>query len=179
MGNFEFDGQKYKNASSHQKEWGTKIISELNLTGAETILDLGCGDGILTKQLADLVPDGRVLGIDASIGMIETAREFEGFNLSFMCLDIAEMEFNNNFDIIFSNAALHWVKDHERLLDSCRTALKPNGVVRFNFAGDGNCSNFYEVIRQVMNEPTYRKYFENFLEKGYCWGWLKVNANGV
>lgn len=119
------------------------------------------------------------MGIDASIGMINTAKELEGLNLSFMCLDIAEMEFNNNFDIIFSNAALHWVKDHERLLDSCRTALKPNGVVRFNFAGDGNCSNFYEVIRQVMNEPTYRKYFENFLEKGYCWGWLKVNAIGV
>lgn len=67
MGKFEFDGEKYKNASSHQKEWGTRIISELTFTGAETILDLGCGDGRLTKQLADLVPEGKVLGIDASI----------------------------------------------------------------------------------------------------------------
>ena len=77
MGNFEFDGQKYKKASAHQKEWGTRIISELCLTGEETILDLGCGDGVLTKQLADMVPRGKVLGIDASVGMIETAKELE------------------------------------------------------------------------------------------------------
>lgn len=159
---FEFDGQKYKNASSHQKEWGTKIISELNLSGSETVLDLGCGDGVLTKQLAELVTNGKVFGIDASVGMIETAKELEGFNLSFMCLDIAEMEFNNIFDLIFSNAALHWVKDHERLWDICCAALKPKGMVRFNFAGDGNCANFYEVIKQVMNEPAYKVYFKNF-----------------
>lgn len=162
MENFEFDGQKYKKASGHQKEWGTRIISELKLTGAESILDLGCGDGVLTKQLADLVPDGKVLGIDASVGMIKTAKELEGLNLSFTCLDINEMEFNNDFDLIFSNAALHWVKDHESFLDSCCNALRSNGVVRFNFAGDGNCANFYEVIRQVINERTYSEYFENF-----------------
>ncbi|MCL6478897.1 MAG: methyltransferase domain-containing protein [Peptococcaceae bacterium] len=167
MGSLEFDGQKYKNASSHQKEWGAQIISGLNLTGAETILDLGCGDGVLTKQLADLVPDGKVIGIDASTGMIETAKELEGFNLSFMRLDINEMDFYNIFDLIFSNAALHWVKDHKRLLDRCRKALKPNGTIRFNFAGDGNCANFQEVIRQVMADPAYREYFDNF-----AWPWF-------
>lgn len=51
MGNFDFDGRKYKTASFHQKEWGTKIVAELSLTGVETILDLGCGDGELTKLL--------------------------------------------------------------------------------------------------------------------------------
>ena len=75
MGNFEFDGQKYKNASTHQKEWGTRIISELNLKGTERILDLGCGDGVLTKLLAEKVPEGKVLGVDASIGMLDTAKE--------------------------------------------------------------------------------------------------------
>lgn len=112
MEKFEFDGQKYKNASTHQKEWGTRIIAELNVKGTESILDLGCGDGVLTKQLADLVPNGKVLGIDASEGMIKTAKELEGFNLSFTCLNMNEMEFDNDFDIIFSNATLHWVKDH-------------------------------------------------------------------
>lgn len=167
MGNFEFDGEKYKKASCHQKEWGTKIVAELKLTGAESILDLGCGDGVLTKQLADLVPAGKVLGIDASDGMIKTAKELEGLNLSFICLDINEMEFNNEFDLIFSNAALHWVEDHERLLVNCRNALSLEGVVRFNFAGDGNCANFYEVIRQVMNEHSFSEYFKNFK-----WPWV-------
>lgn len=111
MGNFEFDGQKYKAASSHQKEWGTRIVAELRLTGSENILDLGCGDGVLTKQLANLVPKGKVLGIDASKGMIETAKELERSNLSFAVQDINDIAFSNEFDLIFSNAALHWVSN--------------------------------------------------------------------
>lgn len=70
---FEFDGEKYKNASTHQKEWANKILGELQFAGNETILDLGCGDGVITNQLAEMVPDGKVLGIDASKGMIKTA----------------------------------------------------------------------------------------------------------
>lgn len=63
MNTFEFDGEKYKKASKHQKEWGNSLISELSLNGNEQILDLGCGDGSLTEQLAQLVPNGSVLGI--------------------------------------------------------------------------------------------------------------------
>jgi len=70
----EFDGKKYEKASAHQREWGTRLISELDLQGTERILDLGCGDGALSAQIADLVPDGEVVGIDASHGMIEAAR---------------------------------------------------------------------------------------------------------
>ena len=73
MNTFEFDGEKYKKASRHQKEWGNSLIAELSLRGNEAILDLGCGDGGLTEELAQAVPEGNVLGIDASAGMIETA----------------------------------------------------------------------------------------------------------
>jgi trans-aconitate 2-methyltransferase len=166
MGNYEFDGEKYKKASAHQQEWGNKIISELTFAGTENILDLGCGDGRLTKRLADLVPKGKVVGIDASVGMINTAREIEQPNLSFICLDINKMDFINQFDLIFSNAALHWVKDHQRLLNSCRKALRAEGRIRLSFAGDGNCSNFFEVIRQVIDDAAYREYFKNFV-----WPW--------
>lgn len=75
MGTFEFDGEKYKKASRHQKEWGNKLISTLQLKGNEAILDLGCGDGTLTKQLFLLAPNGYVIGIDASVGMIKTAKQ--------------------------------------------------------------------------------------------------------
>ncbi len=66
---------------------------------------------------------------------------------------------SSEFDLIFSNAALQWVKDHERLLWNCRKALKPNGVIHFNFAGDGNCSNSFEVVRKVISQSAYSEYF--------------------
>ena len=138
---YEFDGKKYKEASAHQKEWGAKLIQELPVSGTERILDLGCGDGALTSQLAALVtPHGSVVGIDASHGMIETAKAYQTENLSFDVRDINELNFENEFDIIFSNAALHWIKNHEVLLDKVFRALKRGGILRFNFAGDGNCA---------------------------------------
>ena len=80
----EFDGKKYENASAHQKEWGTRLIAELDLHRTERILDLGCGDGSLSAQIADLVPDGEVVGIDASSGMIEAAQSKVRKNLRFL-----------------------------------------------------------------------------------------------
>jgi trans-aconitate 2-methyltransferase len=70
---FEFDGEKYKKASSHQKEWASKIIAEYNFKGDEHIFDIGCGDGNLDLQFAEIVPNGFVLCIDASQGMTDTA----------------------------------------------------------------------------------------------------------
>jgi ubiquinone/menaquinone biosynthesis C-methylase UbiE len=61
----EFDSKKYEQASAHQKEWGAKLIAELDLKGNESVLDLGCGDGVLTTKIAKQLPAGRVLGIDA------------------------------------------------------------------------------------------------------------------
>ena len=158
----EFDGKKYEKASTHQKEWGAKLISELALKGNERVLDLGCGDGTNTVMIADLLPDGKVVGIDASRGMIEAARPKAKDNLKFMLMDIDEMSFSEEFDIIYSNATLHWIKDHVRLLKNVYTALRNGGLVRFNFAGDGNCSHFFKVIRKAMEKEDFSRYFSDF-----------------
>ncbi len=162
MNHFEFDGEKYKQASKHQKEWGNRLISELEFNGNEIILDLGCGDGVLTEQLSALVPNGKVIGIDASAGMIETAKKSEKENLSFICMDINDMAFTNEFDLIFSNAALHWVKNHEKLLKNSFAALKPNGMIRWNFGSEGNCAYFYDTVKTAMKENRYKEYFHHF-----------------
>ncbi len=172
MNTFEFDGEKYKKASKHQKEWGNSLIAELVLNGNEEILDLGCGDGGLTEQLAQLVPDGKVLGIDASEGMIAAAQNRIKSNLMFMQMDINTIDFQNMFDIIFSNAALHWIKNHKRLLQNTFRALKENGVLLWDFAGDGNCSNFFEVIQDKIQSEKYKKYFG-----GFEWPWYMPNKD--
>lgn len=158
----EFDGNKYKEASAHQKEWGAKLICELNIAGSERILDLGCGDGTLTAQLAALAPQGSVLGIDASRGMIDAAMSHVVGNLSFAVRDINDLDFENEFDIVFSNATLHWIKDHDALLGNVHRALKPGGVLKFNFAGNGNCANFFDVVKEAIRLPQFAPHFSAF-----------------
>jgi trans-aconitate methyltransferase len=163
---FEFDGKKYEKASAHQKEWGNNIISEFNLSGNEKILDLGCGNGALTAELAKLVPNGMVLGIDASQGMLKAANEKELPNLTFQLMDINNLNLSEKFDIIFSNATLHWVTDHNRLWCNIKNIISENALIRFNFAADGNCSTFFKVIKQAMVFEEFKKYFSKFV-----WPW--------
>ena len=183
MSAYEFDPKKYQQASNHQKDWGNRLIDELHLHGDEIILDLGCGEGTLTARLATLVPDGGVVGMDSSIQMIQVGKGLETSNLKFICRDIDDLDFIEGFDVIFSNAALHWVTDHDRLLINVHRALRPGGVARFNFAGDGNCSNFFATVRKLMVGPRYSRYFKEFL-----WPWYmptveayeeKVNSTGL
>ena len=74
MGTFEFDGDKYKKASRHQKEWGNSLIGELSLKGKEEILDLGCGDGSLTEYLSQFVPGLSLIHIFIDI-LVEISKE--------------------------------------------------------------------------------------------------------
>lgn len=159
---FDFDGKKYEKASLHQKEWGDRILAAIDFKGDERVLDLGCGDGVLTSHIAELVPKGEVVGIDGSEGMIAAASEKRRPNLKFFLQDINDIEFENEFDLVFSNAALHWVKDHRMLLANVSRALRPGGRVRFNFAADGNCSHFYQVTREAMAQERFRHCFEQF-----------------
>jgi trans-aconitate 2-methyltransferase len=164
---YEFNGEEYRRASSHQKEWGSKAIQRLNLRGDERILDLGCGDGALTAQLAQRVPRGSVLGIDASAGMIEAAAKHEVGNLRFERKDINALDYADEFDVVFSNATLHWIKNHKNMLQRVHRALRENGVIRFNFAAEGNCSHFFRVVRQAMSLPEYSPRFVHF-----DWPWF-------
>lgn len=162
MKTYEFDGEKYQKAAIPQREWGKNLISKISLKGNETILDLGCGDGSVTEQLALLVPTGKVIGIDASVGMIQTAQKILRKNLDFIHMDMNNLSYANQFDLIFSNAALHWVKDHNRLLQNSLTALKTGGKLLWDFGSDGNCAHFLEVIQKKISENTYKEFFTNF-----------------
>jgi trans-aconitate 2-methyltransferase len=168
---YPFDGKKYERASLCQREWGTELVEDLPLNGNESILDLGCGNGVITRALAERVPQGRVVGVDSSPSMLEAARAHRTANMTLKLLDITEMTFDADFDVVFSNAALHWALDHEKLLTKIYRALKPGGFVRAQFGAADNIFNLSEVLREVMRLPMYVPYFKNFR-----WPWYMPSA---
>jgi trans-aconitate 2-methyltransferase len=165
---FEFNPQHDIETSDPQQAWGEGLIKELNLEGHESILDLGCGDGRLTALLARQVPAGCVIGIDASQQMTAAARELHRrqTNVSFRTLDINHLCCENEFDVVFSNAALHWVHDHKQLMTNVHRALKAQGLIRFNYAGKGHCVGLMEILTRIMTEPEFAPLFADFL-----WPW--------
>jgi len=170
-----FDGRRYEESSQHQRGWGNKLINELKLKGNEKILDLGCGNGLTTRELAERVPEGKVVGVEWSDSMLETAETHKTENMEFMLLDINKISFNCEFDVVFSNATLHWILDHEKLLENIYSAMKYGGFMRVQFGADGNCPNFIETSKEVIEFYEFKKYFKNFV-----WPWYmpKINEYG-
>jgi trans-aconitate methyltransferase len=83
-------------------------------------------------------------------------------HIQFLLQDISQLGYNDEFDVVFSNSALHWVKDHHGLLRRVLRALKPGGYARFNFPADGNCATFNRTVQQVMAQPRYAPGFRAF-----------------
>ncbi len=94
--------------------------------------------------------------------MIETARSNERPNLAFTVMDVHDAGFEGEFELVFSNAALHWIKDHAQLLRILHRSLKDDGVLRVNFASDGNCQAWFRVARQLMDTDEFRDAFAGF-----------------
>lgn len=167
----EFSGAGYAKASAHQTAWGEELASLLSLSGDEKVLDLGCGDGRLTRHLAALVPEGSVLGIDASAGMLEEASRHAGPNCHFAQLDMRDLSFDSEFDAVFSNAAMHWVADQRDLVVRIFRSLRPGGVFLAEFGAEGNCPAFLHAVRSVMEEDVYKDAFRDF-----TWPWNMPDA---
>jgi trans-aconitate methyltransferase len=140
----QWNAEGYHKNSLEQQKWGLELLDKIALSGNERVLDVGCGDGKLTAEIVRRVPNGSVPGIDKSEDMIHFARERyqpEVFpNLTFMLLDARELDFNQEFDIAFSNAALHWIEDHPSVLHKIRGSLKAGGRVIAQMGGKGNAS---------------------------------------
>ena len=156
----------YEKHSSAQKEWGGALIEKLHLCGEEQVLDIGCGDGGLTVMIAARLPGGTVTGIDLSADMIAHAQSryppSEYPNCNFACMDVRKIAYESLFDVAFSNAALHWVPEQDRVLEKVSLALKPGGRLLFQMGGQGTAAGFFAVARTLMAEHPWKQYFSGF-----------------
>jgi trans-aconitate methyltransferase len=162
---YRWNPEDYSRNSAEQEKWALELIAKLDLKGDERVLDIGCGDGKVTAQIAGALPAGSVVGIDSSPGMIEHAKNTFADrlnNCTFVCLDAHEMDFEREFDIIFSNAALHWVHDHGPLLKRISRALRPTGRILLQMAGEGNASTVVAIVNRVIRIERWRPFFQDF-----------------
>lgn len=127
-GRVPWDPDHYLRFADHRTRPGVELITRIPDIEAHRIVDLGCGTGNLTALLARRWPDASTAGIDASPEMIERARR-DHPKLSWTTRSIETWEANTQFDLIFSNAALHWVDGHEALFGRLRSFLTRRGIL--------------------------------------------------
>jgi trans-aconitate methyltransferase len=121
------------------------VFELLNPQPGERILDLGCGDGALTKKLVEA--GASVVGVDSSADMIGAAR---ALGLDARKVPAEDLPFEGEFDAVFSNAALHWMHDHDAVLAGVARALKPGGRFVAEMGGHGNIAAIEVALRAVF-----------------------------
>ena len=140
----------YERNARYVSDLGMPVVDLLNPKPGERILDLGCGDGVLTKKLQERGCD--VVGVDASPDMIRAARAL-ALNVSVQ--DAYDVEFQEEFDAVFSNAALHWMKDADRVIHRVSRALKPGGRFVAECGGHGCCRTIQTALITELERRGY------------------------
>jgi trans-aconitate methyltransferase len=185
-----WNAAEYAANSAVQQSWARELIARLHLRGDEHILDVGCGDGKVTAELARAVPRGSVTGTDASAEMIAFAKKkFPPAMISNLKFQISDARaigsvgrvtpcapsgvrprsgahgvtrpttLAEQFDLVFSNAALHWVDDHEAILSGAASVLKPGGRLAVSCGGKGNAHDVFLALRPEMRLKRWREFF--------------------
>lgn len=154
----KWDSALYDSRHAFVTEYGRSLAALADTRRGQKILDLGCGTGALTHELAQ--NGAEVVGIDSSEEMIGRAmRRFPG--LPFYHLDAVFLPFENEFDTVFSNAVFHWIPDQDTLLSSVFRSLKSGGALICEFGAKGNISTIEAAFSAAVSgaEGAYRSPF--------------------
>ena len=142
-----WDPERYRRNASFVAAGGEPVLDLLAPRAGERILDLGCGEGALTRLIAERAT---VVGIDASAEQVASAR---ARGLDARVMDAAALPFQAEFDAVFSNAALHWMKDLDAVAACVRRALKPGGRFVAEMGGEGNVA----AVRRALHHALARR----------------------
>jgi trans-aconitate 2-methyltransferase len=169
-----WDAQTYDQVSRLvQYRWGQEVLEWRNWIGNETIMDAGCGSGLLTKLLAQKVPKGKIYGVDIDCNMIKQAKKNlkDLENVELVLSDFSDVKLPTKLDVIFSNASLHWIHNHAKVFRHFWNMLKSRGTNRkqllIQCGGYGNLKRILLLMRQVMELNEFKEYFANFNQPWY------------
>jgi trans-aconitate methyltransferase len=139
----------YEERARFVREGGAPVLELLAPKPGERVLDLGCGDGKLTRALGDA--GARVLGIDASPHMLNAARAAYP-DLEFALVRAEELPFHEEFDAVFSNATLHWIARADDAARGMHRALRPGGRLAAEFGGFQNVATVRAAVAVGLRE---------------------------
>ena len=140
-----WDPERYERNARFVADLGQPVVELLAPQPGERILDLGCGDGPLSLAIAEM--GASVVGVDASAEQIEAAR---ARGLDARVMDGMALTFEGEFDAVFSNAALHWMRDPDAVIAGVRRALKPGGRFVGEFGGGDNVGRLRRAFKAAL-----------------------------
>jgi len=157
-----WNAKNYQNNSEPQYPAVQEFVHKITNTfhGDEYILDIGCGPGTKTAELAQRVPNGFVYGIDASLNMIENAIiNHTQHNLKFLHAGAEFFEFKEQFDFICSFSCLHWVKNQQEVLNNIAKYLKNGGTFLGTMAlKQHSLDQIVTLLAQTVLQKKWKKY---------------------
>jgi len=166
MSTREWNADLYHQISAPQVSWGKKVLGRVRLRGDEHVMDAGCGTGRLTRDLLEGLPNGRVTAVDVSQNMLRSAEQHLvpqfGERVQFVHSDLQHLQFNQQFDGIFSTASFHWIKDHNQLFARLFRALKPGGWLIAQCGGSGNLACFISRVDRLLASQPFREHMTGF-----------------
>ena len=149
-----WDAGQYLRFGAERTRSAFDLLARIDLAAPRRIVDLGCGPGNSTVLLRERWPQAAITGLDSSNGMLEAAqRDYPG--IEFVIGDIAEWAPDEPYDLVFSNAALQWVGDHERLLPRLIEAVAPEGTLAVQMPSNYDFLT-HKLMRQVAAEGSWR-----------------------
>ncbi|MEW6277087.1 MAG: methyltransferase domain-containing protein [Candidatus Eremiobacterota bacterium] len=162
---YSWDPSDYERHSSLQGRLALEVVEALELSRAGRILDVGCGDGRVTAEIALRAPQARVLGLDLAASMVEHARlrHRNLANLAFQVGDAANLsEGLGRFDLVVSFACLHWLRQPSRALRSLAARLEVGGSLVVQCGAEGNMEPLVRVVEEVRRDSPWREHFQSF-----------------
>jgi trans-aconitate 2-methyltransferase len=158
----EWHGSVYDRVSGPQAALGEAVLERLPLRGDETVVDAGCGSGRVTEMLLRRLPRGRVIAVDESESMLESARARLGDRVQMVQADLAELELDERVDAVLSTATFHWVSDHEQLFRRLHAVLRPGGRLVAQCGGEGNIVEMRGRVVPVMQRPPFDEHLRSW-----------------
>ncbi|MEM8718715.1 MAG: class I SAM-dependent methyltransferase [Cyanobacteria bacterium P01_G01_bin.39] len=157
--------EDYAKNSDAQLKWARSLIQNISLNDYPSILDLGCGDGRITADFAASCPNNCIVGVDRSEEMVAYAIEKYPPtlypNLSFICQDGRSLNFKPEFNLVFSNATLHWIDNHQEVLKGVNSSLKAGGRLIISCGGAVNAAQILRTFAQLITTDSWKRYFTN------------------